>query len=638
MRRINDPIMDLMVEETDAAPLESAADKPQVLDADLGREGIIGRQQIAEAMGILQKYKSAKANLDNRVKANEEWFRLRHWDIQDKSKTPLKPATSAWLFNSIANKHADAMDNYPAINVLPREQSDEKAAEILSSVLPVVFEHNDYEEVYDQKWWYKLRTGTSVEGVFWDASKNNGLGDVSIKKVDILNLFWEPGITDIQDSRNLFNVSLVDSELLEEQYPFMKDKTGGAVGALNAEYAHDDFIDNSGKSMVVDWYYKVNRGGKTILHFCKFCNGEVLWASENHPDFKETGWYHHGQYPFVFDTLFPVADSPVGFGYIDIMKDPQVYIDRLQTAVLENAIVSAKKRHFVSDDAEVDTKAYADIENALIPVHGRIDPNSIVPVTDSPLPGICLSVLEMKIEELKETSGNRDVNQGGSASGVTAASAIAALQEAGSKLSRDMLKASYNAFRKVNILVVELIRQFYDEPRLFRIIGPDGKPQFVPFDNSAIAPIPLGNDFGVDLGSRTPVFDFKVSTQKASPYSKVAQNELALQLYGAGFFHPDNATPALACVQMMDFDDKDEVIETIQRNDSMMKMMQQQQMMIGQLQQQLGMLTGVPPQPITPPIGGAPTPSAVPDIDLDKADEGVVGKAKAATREASAPR
>ena len=111
MRRINDPIMDLMVEETDAAPLESAADKPQVLDADLGREGVIGRQQVAEAMGILQKYKSAKANLDNRVKANEEWFRLRHWDIQDKSKTPLKPATSAWLFNSIANKHADAMDN-----------------------------------------------------------------------------------------------------------------------------------------------------------------------------------------------------------------------------------------------------------------------------------------------------------------------------------------------------------------------------------------------------------------------------------------------------------------------------------------------------------------------------------------------
>ena len=43
---------------------------------------------------------------------------------------------------------------------------------------------------------------------------------------------------------------------------------------------------------------------------------------------------------------------------------------------------------------------------------------------------------------------------------MTAASAIAALQEAGSKLSRDMIKDSYNAHAQVVLLVIELVRQF----------------------------------------------------------------------------------------------------------------------------------------------------------------------------------
>ena len=62
---------------------------------------------------------------------------------------------------------------------------------------------------------------------------------------------------------------------------------------------------------------------------------------------------------------------------------------------------------------------------------------------------------------------------------MTAASAIAAMQEAGSKLSRDGNKAAYRAFREVVELVVELIRQFYDLPRQFRILGENGREDFV---------------------------------------------------------------------------------------------------------------------------------------------------------------
>ncbi len=55
-----------------------------------------------------------------------------------KRRVGASEPSSAWLFNAILNKHADAMDNYPEPVVLPRERSDEESAKTLSSILPVV--------------------------------------------------------------------------------------------------------------------------------------------------------------------------------------------------------------------------------------------------------------------------------------------------------------------------------------------------------------------------------------------------------------------------------------------------------------------------------------------------------------------
>ena len=105
--------------------------------------------------------------------------------------------------------------------------------------------------------------------------------------------------------------------------------------------------------------------------------------------------------------------------------------------------------------------------------------------------GNSLSYRNSRIEELKEISGNRDLTQGGTTGGVTAASAIAALQEAGSKLSRDMLKSAYRAFAKQCYLIIELMRQFYDEQRVFRITGQRGESEFVPFSAQGLRAKPV---------------------------------------------------------------------------------------------------------------------------------------------------
>lgn len=597
----------------------------------------IGVEQLREAAQTLRKYKQGKANLEQRVIDNEEWYRLRHWEClrQGSKKQQVEPV-SAWLLNSIANKHADAMDNFPAPNILPREPGDVKEARQLSAIVPVVLEQAGFEATYSEGWWDKIIGGTAIYGVFWDGSKLGGLGDIAVEPVDILNLFWEPGVTKIQNSANVFHVKLEDNAALEQAYPELSGKLGGN-GLDISKYVYDDTVDTTEKSVVVDWYYKKKTGGKTVLHYCKFVGDTVLYATENE---NGEGWYDHGKYPFVFDPMFRVKGTPCGFGYIDIGKGAQEYIDRGDQAVMQNMLSNAKPRYFVRSDGSVNEQEYADMTKDFVHTNGNLGQDSILPVVGKVLNSIYLNVLDRKVDELKETTGNRDVSTGGSTSGVTAASAIAAMQEAGSKLSRDGNKAAYRAFREVVELVVELIRQFYDLPRQFRILGENGREDFVSYTNAGIKPVYQGMEMGVDMGYRLPVFDIEITAEKASPYSKLSQNELALQFFGAGFFNPQMTDQALACLEMMDFDGKEQIMQRISANGTLyqrLMMAQQQAVAMAQLvDMKLG--TNYAMQL----LGGAqgtqqPMPGRVPDTGNSGGESSVTANARKEAADRAAP-
>ena len=535
----------------------------------------IGTEQVAEATAILQKYKAGKAALDKRIVDNELWFRMGHWKNYQNPMMEGKPQpASGWLFNSIANKHADAMDNYPAPNVLPRAADDAQTAQVLSSILPVVLEQADYEQVYSDTWWRKLKQGTGVKGVFWDPEARGGVGEIAIRPMNLLMLYWEPGVADIQASPHFFSLSMENTKQLENRWPQLK---GHSASVLDVpRFLHDGGLDTTEKSVVVDWYYKKpDEAGRTLLHYCKFCNGVVLYASENDPALADRGFYDHGKYPFVFDTLFVEEDSPAGFGYIDVMKDTQTAIDEMNAAMDENVKLSAKARYIIQDGAGINEKELADFGKDIVHAAGRVTDETLRPLQTAGLAGNLITYRDARVAELKEISGNRDVSQGGTTSGLTAASAIAALQEAGSKLSRDMLKSAYRAFAKECYFIIDLMRQFYDESRVYRITGDSGQPEYVQFSGAMLQPQPGGMIGGVELGSHEPVFDITVSAAKKSTFSRLSQNETAKECYQMGLFAPANADAALAVLDMMDFEGIEKVRERVQQNGTLYTQLQQ---------------------------------------------------------------
>lgn len=574
-------------------------------------------KKITEGEAILQRYKNGKANLEDRIINEEKAWRLQMWQGETNNVTP---SSSAYMWNAVVNKHADLMDNYPIPALLPREESDKEEAKMLTDIIPVVLERNDFEETYSNAAWYKLKHGTSCYGVFWDPTLENGMGDISIKNIDLLRVFWDPTVSDIQKSPNLFICAAIDTDVLKSQYPD-KDITSNAQGLK--EYESEETIDRSSQSLVVDWYYKVNNGARDIVHYIKYTGGTVLYSSEEDATYGERGLYDHGMYPLVIDTLYPEADSLTGYGVISVTKDAQMYIDALDSLMMEYAKKASTPRWFKKKDVGINEDEFADWKKPFITVAGDITEERFKQLTLNPMPGMHYNLLTRKVDELKETIGNRDVNSGGTGSGVTSGAAIATLQEAGNKTSRDSIKASYRAYVRLIRMVIELMRQFYTTERTFRILGVNdagqAKEQFVSYSNEHLTNQPMMNannepvlDEGGNEITRMPIFDIDVKAQKTNPYSKLSQNETASNLYQMGIFAPENAQSALMMLSMMDFEGKDEIVAKVSEGQTLMNQLQEMQM---QYQQLLGFVAqlrgGVAPDmqmggamPSNAPTGG----------------------------------
>lgn len=549
----------------------------------------------------LTRYKAAKKTLDHRIVNSEEWWRLRN-EFAERKVTDAGDADmefrskSAWLFNTVASKHADYIESYPAANILPRAEDDKGQAYMLSKIMPIVLKQAKFKSVYDLNGWQKLKSGTGIYKVIWDSKKENGLGNISIVRRNMLNVFWEPGITDIQQSKLLFDVEMVEKEALLEEYPELEDKQLTSV--IRPEKIQDgESRVEPDKIAVIDVYYK-RRG---VLHYAKYVGDTVIYATENDNDVLKTdrdptdgvitavhtkasdGLYDHGKYPYVFDVLFPIENSPAGFGYVDVCANAMTRIDMLNQAMLENAEFGATPRYFARSDGNVNMQEFLNVKKKIVSVPGSVGEDALRLIDAPQLSGNHISVQNAFISELRETSGNTEAGNGIPQSGVTAASAYAALQEASGKLSRASTDTTYSAFEEIVFLVIELIRQFYEQPRMFRIIGELGAEKYISFSNEGMTMQWQGMNAGNDMGYRLPEYDIDVVPEKKTSYNKISQNELAMELYGKGFFNPQLADQALACLDMMDFDGKDEAIRKVAMNKTLTDQLREWQSMALQL-------------------------------------------------------
>jgi hypothetical protein len=194
------------------------------------------------------------------------------------------------------------------------------------------------------------------------------------------------------------------------------------------------------------------------------------------------------------------------------------------------------------------------------------------------------------------------------------------LQAAGNKSSRDMIAASYRAYVEIDRLVTELLRQFYDEARSFRILGDGAAYKFVELSNAQLGEQSIGFDTEGNELFRKPIFDIKIKAQKRDVFSRMEQNERAKELYAMGFFNPEKAQEAQSALEMMDFEGIESVRERITQGQTLMNICMQLQNENAMLKMAI---TGQP-QPTISAGGGAPATAETPSGAKNEVASGIM--------------
>lgn len=513
--------------------------------------GRIRPEFISKALKAYDDYRGQKLLLEQRVVENNVWYKSQYWKTYTKDGE-TEPAT-AFIFNAIENKYAEAVDNFPDPILTERCAEDEHTARLLSKILPLQLEMSNFKSCYKTNWRKKLKHGTSVYGVFYNEDKE----DVDICAIDILNIYCDMHIKDVQESPFLFITSIVANEQLREDYPaFSKLFTGDAQVKT-----HSGTHTVTDRTEVLDCYYKKRENGKNVLHLMKLVGTTVIDASEDRKELID-GIYAHGMYPVVFDTLYPEEDSPFGIGVIDIIKNPQIYIDRLDGIISKNALIAGKIRYMIKDNGGINEDEICDYSTDIIHVAGSVDDSNIRQLQAQSLDDFIINHRQNKIAELKEIVGNRDFQQGATANNVTAAAAISALQQSGQKLSRAVIDDSFDAFKDIIYMVIELMREFYDEERVYRITDEMGNKTYERFSKKMLKKAPVYDSLGFDIsdGAKRAEFDITVTPKRQNPFTKEANNQTILGLWQSGLLNPNNLELAEIVIRELHFDGKERLL------------------------------------------------------------------------------
>ena len=508
--------------------------------------GGVDEKLIARAWDAYLRYRSDKEQLCMRVRQNMQMYRAAYAQLYDEQTNRTIPKT-AYILAAVENKYADYIDNFPEPNFLAREADDEQTAGMLSKIVPVQLEMADFKAAYKRCVRQKLICGTGIYGVFYDRRAE----EIRIKSIDFMNVFSDMSVCDVQESEFLFISSAASSEQMRKNYPEAAELFGDEVTVKG----YDGDRVRYGCCEIIDCYYKKDGA----VHLIKFCEGCVIYASQ---DKLKEGIYAHGMYPVIYDVMYPDADCPFGFGMVDTTKNPQVYIDMLDGAILKNALLASSPKWFIAKNAGINAKDFADVSKEVIEC-ANIDEEHVRRIELAGMNSAVMEHREKKINELKEVAASRDVSTGGAVGGITAASAITALQEAGDKQSRAIISDSFDAYRKVVKIVVELMRQFFDSDRVFRTVGENGRDEFVTFTKERLIRAESRCDalgFPVGTEYKNAEFDIDIVPQRQNAFRRETNNQTVLALYQNGLFAPENIEVSLVVLSAMQFDGKEKII------------------------------------------------------------------------------
>jgi hypothetical protein len=518
----------------------------------------------------------------------EEWQRLddnvtiyegTYWGENDAEvvRGDRKPRMATPMITScIENIKADLMDEMPEAVILPDAAGDAPmvTAKVLTKVVEQELDACDWEGEYVKGVQDFLQDGWCVFEPGHDPMANNGLGGSYIHYITNKNFMCDPQTPDLQDGRACFVLDIKPWDWFKQHYPDIFPYMTGDESFIETDRIESTTEPERAKSLrlIEMWVKEFDPKKKSAaVHFVRVAGHQVIEDSKlTYPN----GYYEHGLFPFRICRLYPQKGSALGLGICDLFKDTQRYADKLNAILLENALRARTPRLFIQEGL-VDIEDVRDFSREAIEVQGNLDA-AVKWMDTQPLPSYLLNFVQMMQQSIKNEAGSNDQSRGQTAGGVTAASAITALQDMSTKRSRMEARELQRGFKECVRMMIEIMREKDIVPREV-VITVNGEPQVLPFDSRSLY---RGNG----EGRRVPIEALiSIKTSRQTRFSRMAHNELVLQFVN---MFQQTADP-LIMMEALEMDDKEQILDQIRKaqHGGMLALQQQNAQMQAQLQQ-----------------------------------------------------
>ena len=487
------------------------------------------------------------------------------------------------VFSTIESIRPIMTDNNPKFIAVPNNPQGLEFSNDVQMALDYEWEREKMPTKLPAQLIPMLVYGTAVWFVQWDG-KEGEYGNIKIKEVDPFNIFPDPLAENVDNAEYIVYATYKNANQIKQQFPDKANAIEGSRISMSELVANRDEQDTNEENQVLilemwcrDWTTMDEDidGNKSL----KYPQGRVITCL---PELgiilsDKKNPYKDGKFPFVLMKNYDVPFKFWGVGEVEQILSPQIYVNELTNQIIDNAKNTANMQWIIDKNAGIGQGKLTNRPGLVI----RKNPGAEVRRdTPPPMPTYVREQIDVLKADIQDISGVLDSLKGEKQTGVVAASAILALQEASQSRIRLKIKIMESNLTELANMVYSRMQQFWKLDRWVRVTDIEGNPSFREIGQQV-----LSNDY-----------DLKVMAGSTMPVNKNAMMDLMIRLAQT---NGEDGLPIVdrkAVLEYLPIGDKKAIsdrfaeLKAQQEQQQQMQLQQQEQMQQQQLaQQQAGM-------------------------------------------------
>ena len=533
---------------------------------------------------LFSKAKKARAAYDNKWLDNYRMFRGKQW----KESRPAFRHSEVinLIFRAIQSEVPIITDVMPKPQFVPTEPQDYELSQILNDLIDSDWTRFNWayqltEAIYDAHFY-----GTGFTGVDWDKNCDDGLGAIDFSSKDPFYQYPDPYALNVnQRSRYHIEAEPVPVDIIKQEYPevaqYIKpDVTdlGKTDKEISDQIRFRSPTDNrtivEGQSpfnmesrdeavKITAWIRDFEQIEEEIENEDELGNVQKVFVKKlKYPDPRKIVVvngvlcentvieYDDKKFPRIRLTNYILPREFWGMSEVEQLESPQKIFNKLISFALDVLTLMGNPIWVVDTTSGVDTDNLFNRPGLIV----EKEPGSEVRREEGvQLQPYVLQMIDRMKSWFDDVSGNSEPSRGISTNGVTAASAIEALQSAANTRLRQKSKNLDAAMQEIGQMYLARVFQFYSAPRVFRVTNDQGAQKFFkfhvedvqdPITNEIkkignVAEFYQGDDSKMYLGPYKQYdlqrkFDVKVSTGSVLPFEKSRIEQQSFKLYDMG--------------------------------------------------------------------------------------------------------